>query len=85
MMKAETIQSTTVPQADHYYQDMTEQAPLYGGNLLLLFLPSKLFSGSFGDDDLHPIHGVADSLSNDGGVHYYFLMGIRWGVSFLLY
>eukprot|EP00978_Attheya_sp_CCMP212_P048866 scaffold586435_cov94-Attheya_sp.AAC.1 len=27
MMKAETIQSTTVPQADHYYQDMTEQAP----------------------------------------------------------
>eukprot|EP00978_Attheya_sp_CCMP212_P037810 scaffold181584_cov60-Attheya_sp.AAC.2 len=24
-MKAVTIQSTTIPQADHYYQDMTEQ------------------------------------------------------------
>eukprot|EP00978_Attheya_sp_CCMP212_P044831 scaffold324226_cov53-Attheya_sp.AAC.1 len=24
MMKAETIQSTTIPQADHYYHDMTE-------------------------------------------------------------
>eukprot|EP00978_Attheya_sp_CCMP212_P027328 scaffold91519_cov62-Attheya_sp.AAC.5 len=24
-MKAETIQSTTIPQADHYYQDMTEE------------------------------------------------------------
>eukprot|EP00978_Attheya_sp_CCMP212_P035387 scaffold153723_cov60-Attheya_sp.AAC.2 len=27
MKKAETIQSTTVPQDDHYYHDMTEQAP----------------------------------------------------------
>eukprot|EP00978_Attheya_sp_CCMP212_P012951 scaffold32300_cov45-Attheya_sp.AAC.2 len=27
MKKAETIQSTTVPQDDHYYHNMTEQAP----------------------------------------------------------
>eukprot|EP00978_Attheya_sp_CCMP212_P036193 scaffold162343_cov74-Attheya_sp.AAC.2 len=39
-MKAETIQSTTIPQADHYYQDMTEK------HKILTHEPRKINPGS---------------------------------------
>eukprot|EP00978_Attheya_sp_CCMP212_P000789 scaffold1645_cov33-Attheya_sp.AAC.1 len=39
-MKAETIQSTTIPQADHYYQDITEQ------HRILTHEPRKINPGS---------------------------------------